>query len=69
MTTKLDKPVRRETVIFTDNREKARSCDHWIIELTSHCIHFRRKRSSTTYTMPLSEILAMAIKCRIKDQL
>lgn len=61
--TELKKPVRRKTVIMTDNRKKARARDKFTVTLyPDNTIGFRENRSRTEHRLPLAECFALAVK-------
>ncbi len=67
----LKKSVRRKTEIILDNRLSARPCDEYTVTLappdetipnSEPTIGFRRLRSRTQYTLPLSKVYILAFK-------
>ena len=43
MTTRMDKPVARMVEIITDNRDKARPRDHYVVTMSTGGLEFRPK--------------------------
>lgn len=64
MATKLKKPIRREMILFTDNRTIARTQDRVTVSIypESKLIGFRRHRKRKEYLLPLESVLLAAIK-------
>lgn len=67
--TKLDKPIKRKTVILTDNRTKARGQDEMVVTLYPPSdIAFRTKRGRTEYRLPLSVAYRLAVEAHVKAE-
>lgn len=62
MATKLTKAVKREIVIFQDNRREPRDQDRWTVTMYEKRIGFRQKRSRKEVFIPMEFALNLALK-------